>query len=124
MARKPAQIVGQPVPGYYLLSRVPKGWGVPCQIIETDGRFSAVVDGEPLLGAWTADEIRDFWADFLFAKATHPMVQLQAHGMPCDRATYDQRIAMKVWARTHNPDHPCLHPMRPMVTFLLVPTEF
>ena len=113
MARSP-RVPTRPVPGYYLLRRVRRGWAVPCQVIADAGRFMCILNGEPLTGAWSEDELSAFWADYLTAESVHPLVQIQLHGVTCDKATYDHRLAMKAWAERNQPDHPCLHPIRPI----------
>ena len=108
--------ITDPTPGFYLVSLVPKGWGVPARIVRVSGRFSAWCDGKPVVGAWRPDDLERAAVEAmgdgeLFA---HPFLRISLFGTPTDRATYDHRLAMKDWATAHCPDHPCLHPLRPM----------
>lgn len=111
-----------PEPGPYLLRIVPKGWETPCRVIQNNGRYSCMIDGELIPGSWSHDELGDLFAVWLVAEGSPPIVRLVLFGKACDEATYQHRLAMKDWARTNSPDHPCLFPERPMNS-LLTPAE-
>ncbi len=77
------------------------GWKVPARTETRDGLWRAVVD--EVEGAWTADPL----ADRLFVRV-HTARDLIPEWQ------YFDLIDLKRWARAYQPDHPCLHPDRPM----------
>ena len=106
------------------MALVAKGWKTPCRIFETDGAYSCEMNGEAVPGAWTSEQLEEFWAQFLTAERTHPLVQLVCHGEPCDETTYLYRVALKDWALKHSPQHPAANPRKPINLRLTEPDEF
>ena len=116
MASKPTHSLTAPAPGHYLVRLVPRGWEVPALITLADGRYTAIVDGKPVLGSWTEQQLETAAVDAategeLF---NHPFLRLCLFGRRCDEAIYEHRLATKAWAAQHAPNHPSVHPLRPM----------
>lgn len=115
MSKPPkSRLVGEPIPGRYLTKLVQKGWAVPASIETTaDGTaFTATLDGEPLPGEWSRDDIETQLYDWITGEPSHPFLKITLYGQQCTEAEYQHRLAMKHWARQHAPWHPCLHPTR------------
>jgi hypothetical protein len=97
-----------PEPGHFSLRLVRRGWPVPAAIHCQDGLWWADIDGR-----------------------AYPRHADPAHAAGVDRiwhgglrvAEHEHRflIALKEWAQTHQPDHPCLHPLKPINPALLRP---
>lgn len=119
MKTLPSRSPTAPIPGFYLLRLVSKGWGVPCLLTLDDGKYTAVIDGVQLAGEYGEEQLEAMLFDWLTAREPHPLIQLVLRGEPCDAATYHQRLARKEWAREHSPEDPCLHPTKPMDRRLL-----
>jgi hypothetical protein len=113
-----------PEPGFYLLRLCPRGWQTPCQIIETDGLHSCVIDGIQQPGQWDSDGLSELFAAWVIAESSPPIVKLILFGVPCSEAEYNQKVAYKAWAQRHQPRHPCLTPGEPINIALLEPNEF
>jgi hypothetical protein len=107
--------LANPEPGYFLVSLVPGGWPVGAQIYVEYDCVAAVVDGVELPDRWPLADL-----DTLRDEATmdgrlfqHPLFRILLFGEPCDEIAYRTRLATKVWAIRHCPDHPCLWPDKP-----------
>jgi hypothetical protein len=105
-------MIWPPEPGPFSLRLVKGGWRVPARIVrDAEDRWHAEVDGE----AHAAD------AD----PAQAVMVATLWHvGIKIDEQTYDWLLAMKAHALAREPDHPCLHPRKPIDPRLLKPRYF
>lgn len=110
--------------GLYLLRLVPKGWAVPASLHRDGEHYTATVDGAPLLGLWTPDDLWDFVGGFAILAESPPIARLLMFGKATDQATYDQRLALKAWAAKWQPSHPCLTPTKPIDARLLPATDF
>jgi hypothetical protein len=100
--------VWPPEPGFFRLRLVRKGWAVPCQIICQDGQWQAEVDGvllPPVAQPEDAGAIGDIWA----------------YGEKITAPVYDWLHKMRRWAAFHDPDHPSLHPRKPINPMTLRP---
>ena len=118
--------LANPVPGPYLVRLVPRGWQVAAKIMRDGDLFQVEVDGARLSDRWTLDELPDLCAAATIAGALfdHPLFKIVLFGKPCDEATYRHRLAMKEYCRQHQPDHPCLSPLRPIDQRLLPAVDF
>jgi len=79
-----------------------RGWKVPCMICQhVSGEWFAIVDGlahdsdpDPATAPWVAD----VWANGEFITARE----------------YEWLRNVRTWAEQHHPEHPALHPLRPI----------
>lgn len=128
-ATVPSLQLTEPVPGYYLLRLVPKGWPVPVLIRRLDEighPFTAEIDGVPLPNAWTRERLETEAAESISRGELfeHPFLRIVLFGQPCTETEYRHRLALKTWATAHAPWHPCLNPMRPIDQRLLPAEDF
>jgi len=102
------RLIWPPSPGWFKLRLVRGGWQVPAMICHHDQiGWWAVLDGEqfaPHDDPAHAPRVSDIWT-----------------GTIIDEATYDWLLAVKAWARQHEPDHPCLSPTKPISHRRLIP---
>ncbi len=126
MAHQKPRILTRPLPGYYLVRMVRKGWPVAARIDLSNGRYAVECDGIAADGSWTEDEIESIAAESLMEGRLwdHPLLRVSCFGEPCDEATYRHRLAMKEWALVHNPRHPAANPMKPIDPRLLPAEDF
>lgn len=95
-------------PGFYRLRLVRDGWQVPCRILHENGQWQAEIDGE-LREAHPQPEHADGLAAIW-------------HGaMIVTESEYRWAVATREHARAHEPDHPSLHPFRPIEPMRLKP---
>lgn len=102
--------VDEPEPGFFELSLVRGGPKVAGQIVHEDGRWHAVIDGQPFPAM----------ADPLLCRQ---VMKLWHHGRPIDESAYRFRLATKDWAVQHNPDHPAARPRQP-ISLVAMPSLF
>jgi hypothetical protein len=122
MAKPPDPL--HPVPGYYLLRFVPKGWEVPCQIALTSyGTYRAEVDGELLGGQWTSDQLAEHWPPHSPSDG-NPVLRIGYYGKPTTHEEYLYKTAYREWARENAPRHFCLRPTEPVDLRLLPADDF
>lgn len=76
--------------------------------------FTATLDGEPLQGEWSRDDIESQLYDWITGEPSHPFLKITLYGTQCTEAVYQHRLEIKQWARQYAPWHPCLSPMRPI----------
>jgi hypothetical protein len=92
-----------PQPGFYRMRLVRRGAWVTARIHRMpDGRWQAEIDGE-LLGWPSEDWIHAEGLDRIWPTAQR-----------ITEADYSFALALKAWAQRHQPNHPCLHPTRPI----------
>jgi hypothetical protein len=111
------RVVTEPVAGFYKVRLVAKGWKVPAKLDMLHDVWTAMVDGSPALGFWTLEEFRDL-PDTNLAQRVH------LYGEPITQSEYDYLLALRDYARAHRPDHPCLHPHKPIDIRLQPVLEF
>ena len=116
MNRKTSEIrdLMAPPTGFFLYRKVRNGWQVPVQIEIIEGRYVITVDGTVDPFSPTPAEIGDF--DI----TQHHLGKVTLFGERCDETMYRYRLALKDWAINSCPDHPCLHPDKP-VDLRLIP---
>jgi hypothetical protein len=123
MTKPPPQNPTAPTPGPYLVRLVPKGWETPCRI-EFDGeRFTCILNGEQMPGAWTSHDLEEHWAGWLTAQTESPIVKIIVRGKACTEDEYLYRIEMKKWAETHRPEHPAAATSQPIDVRLLAASD-
>lgn len=96
-----ARSIWPPSVGYFRMSLVRKGWAVPCMISIVNGQWQATVDGKELppdADPALAERVSDIWHSGHFI----------------DRSEYLWRLAIKEHSERSDPDHPSLHPMKPI----------
>jgi hypothetical protein len=105
-----AREIANPRPGAFRLRLVRGGWAVPCRIAhdEPSGLWSCTIDGVTMTHA-------DAVAAGVF--------KVWIYGQEVEEWVVRDLEALKVWARTYQPDHPCLHPRRRMDPNLLAPVR-
>ena len=114
----------RPTAGFYLLRLTKGGWAVPCEIRRSGNLFVIEIDGVQQAGIWTMLAIEVVLRDWLTLGTSHPVASLLMYGMPTDEVTYRYRTALREWAREHKPDHPSLHPEKPIDPRLIPADEF
>lgn len=107
----------QPRRGFYLVALVPGGWKVPVEITTVQCGWGLVVDGTGHPLEWSAEDVLLAYAQGLLTGElfNHPMLRVVLFGEAIPEHQYLHRLAMKDWARTHEPEHPCLHPEHAML---------
>jgi hypothetical protein len=100
-----------PEPGYFLLRLVKDGWRVPCRIIHDAEGWHAEVDGTHHPAH--ADPALAYMTDALWHG-----------GLRISQADYNWAVATREQARATAPDHPSLHPRKPMDPRTLKPIVF
>lgn len=100
--------VDQIMPGFFRLRLVRHGWQVPAQIVRSGRFWSAVLDG--VAGDLAHDP---FTADHV--------ARIHEGGTVIREAEYIWLLALKAWAASADPNHPCLHPYRAIDPMLLRP---
>lgn len=113
-----------PEPGFYLVRMRKGAWEVPASISLTDGIYRFVIDGEEIPGEFQPQDLEVLVVGWLMAEASGPIARLLMWGRPTDELTYRHRLAVKSWAQQWEPDHPCLHPNRPISEGTIPITEF
>ena len=103
------RIVWPPEVGCFRIRLVARGWPAPAEIIFDRGLWSALIDGT-LAGPPHPDATLAIGV----ARVWHNAVKIT-------RAEYNWRLAIKVWAAEHQPDHPALHAKRPIDPGMLRP---
>ena len=124
--KQPARVLTDPQPGLYTLRLVPKGWPVAARLDRSvDGIWSCWIDGERVPGEWTQDGLLEMlMMSFISADEAAPIARLIVWGIPCDEATYQHRLAMKVWALMHSPRHPAANPRKSIDASTLAADDF
>lgn len=109
----------QPRPGFYLLALVPGGWKVAVEITAVRNGWGLIVDGDHHPLTWNREDVLLAYAEGMLTGElfNHPMLRVVLFGTLVDEAAYLQRLALKEWARRHEPRHPCLYPDRPISRF-------
>jgi hypothetical protein len=106
------RLIWPPEPGIFALRLVRGAWRAPCRIIyNDDGRWQAEIDGE----------LQEPDADPALA---HMVSAIWHGGIKVDAATYQWMLAVKAHAALHDPDHPALHPRKPIDPRRLKPLTF
>ena len=102
--------IADPQPGFFRLRLVRKGWAVPCSIAhdEQTGRWTTTIDG-------TATGAID--------PVDAGVFRVWLYGKPIEHWQYADLLALKLWATTADPDHPCLHPRRAIDPMRLAPVR-
>jgi hypothetical protein len=96
-----SRAVWPPQPGFFAFRLVKNGWRVPARILFDGENWIAEIDGE----------LCDPHSDPAYA----PMLSAVWHGgHKIPQRDYDWLVGLKAWARANDPDHPCLHPRRPI----------
>lgn len=115
-----------PEPGFYLISLVPGGWRVPARIITENDYIRAIVNGSEIPEYWRRDDLPDQWADAIADGRLfeHQLFRILLFGERCDSVAYQHGLATKAWASAHQPDHPCLTPLKPIDKNKLPATDF
>jgi hypothetical protein len=105
--REAPRAIHDPQPGYFLTRLCRGGWLVPARIDRAEnGDWITVIDGE---------------------QRQHPdpteagVFRVWLGGTPCEPWQYQDRLELKAWAATNDPDHPSLHPKRPIDPMRLTP---
>jgi hypothetical protein len=128
MARREHRRASQinPRSGYYILSLVPKGWGVPVHVTIENDVIQITVNGSQAVDVWSVSKVDDMLAEATIDGTLfdHPLFRIVLFGEPCDETTYRHRLAMREWAAAEAPWHPCLHPEQPMDPRTLPATDF
>lgn len=101
---------GDPEPGCYLIRLIRKGPQLPAVIVkDAEGCWSAVIDGE-------AQGIPD--PDPARAAGVYTVWH---SGQRSDKVMHGYLHALKQWALVHQPEHPLLHPRKPIDVGALPP---
>jgi hypothetical protein len=98
--REPARRIDAPEPGFYRLSLISGGWGVPARILHDGERWQVVIDG--IATAPDPDPTKA-GVDRIWTSAK----RIEQH-------EYDYLLALKAAAEIAQPDHPCLTPRKPI----------
>lgn len=115
MPFSPRQIQ-QPEIGTYVIRLARRGHLVPVLMQLIEGRWLATVNGVPQSHSYSPEEVEAAVMVCLLdgQLSSHPFVKILAFGKKADQATYDRMIRRIEWAKIYAPDHPCLHPDRPV----------
>jgi hypothetical protein len=103
-----SRLIWPPMPGYFALQLVRRGWRVPACIAHEDARWYAIIDGIA----------RDSHIDPAYAP---DVARVWTGGLRIPRADYEWLLALKEHALVHDPDHPCLSPHKAIRPNLLRP---
>lgn len=113
MRNEPARAVWPPTPGYFVMRLAKGAWQVPCKIEREGGdgvcQWRAVIDGAE--GHWETDPV------------SAGVDRIWGYGVMIDEPKYRYLLELKDWCRQYDPDHPCLHPNRPIDRTTLKPLE-
>lgn len=112
------------MPGFYRLAKAPRCWKVPARIGLENGLYTAEIDGEAIDGSWSEDDIEWQLFEWLTHAGSYPFFHLVLFGRPSTGAEFKWLLALKDWAAIHNPNHPCLHPLRSMDPLTLKADDF
>lgn len=100
--------IDQPEPGFFTLRLIRNGWAVPCSI--------------------DFEEQTEFWTATIDGEARRHIDPVQAgvfriwiYGKQIEAWRYADLLALKSWAQQHDPDHPCLHPRKPIDFMRITP---
>lgn len=115
-----------PQPGYYKLSLIPKGWAVPVHVTIENDVIQVTVNGAQVIENWSRADLPDLFTDAIADGRLfeHPLFRIILFGEPCDETEYRHRLNLRAWAMENAPDHPCLHPERPIDIRTLPATDF
>ena len=111
--------IGRPKAGTYAIRFVKGGWAVPVRIECVDGRWQAMVNGEPLMDAsgerlaYTDEQAEaETMAAMLDGSAhKHPFVRLVHYAKAISEAEYRRLVTLLVTAPNW---HPCRNPYEPI----------
>lgn len=115
-----------PQPGYYIFSLVPKGWAVPAHVTIANNVIQVTVNGSQVIDCWSVTDLPDLFVEAVAEGRLfeHPLFRIVLFGEPCDETEYRYRLSLRDWAVNNAPDHPCLHPERPIDLRTLPATDF
>jgi len=105
-----ARPVWPPSTGFFRLRLAKGAWAVPARICCEDGVWCAIIDGKEFPGH--ADPAHAEGVERIWTSAE----RIEAHD-------YRWLLAVKEHAQAHDPDHPCLHPRKPIRVGLLRPIQ-
>lgn len=119
-------ILNNPQPGYYIVSLVPKGWAVPVHVTTENDVIQVTVNGSQVIESWFAPDLPDLAVEATMEGRLfeHPLFRIILFGEPCSETEYRHRLNLRAWAVDNAPDHPCLHPERPIDIRTLPATDF
>jgi hypothetical protein len=109
-SQSPSRLIWPPQPGYFAVRLVRKGFRVPACINWDGSVWHAIID------------------EITYLPHTDPahaqgVARIWMSGLMITEADYRWMIAIKVWARTADPDHPCLSPRTPIDPARLRPID-
>ena len=98
---------------------MPRAWKVPALLFYAGSDvsyWSAYVDGESVERHWSEQDLEAEAAQAISEGELfkHPLLRIVLFGETSDEPTYRYLLSLRDWARLHRPNHPCLHPLRPM----------
>jgi hypothetical protein len=103
-------------PGHYRYRRVRGGPWLPAVVTVEDGMIYVVEENERLKIAIAAEAYEELVVDSVMAGEAFNSNLLRViwFGTPITEAEYRQLMHVLTWAREHQPDHPMLHPDKPI----------
>lgn len=104
------------VPGYYRYRCVRGGPYMPAEVTLEDGMVYVVEADRTLKVGIDARVYDDLVIGHVMDGTAFdsPLVRVLWFGEPIDEAEYRHMLAMLIWAQEHHPDHPMLHPDKPI----------
>lgn len=103
-------------PGHYRYRRVRGGPWLPAVVTIEDGMIYVVEADESLRVGITRQSFEDMLVDAVMNGTAfeNNLVRVLWFGESIDKAEYDHMLSVLAWARENHPEHPMLHPDRPI----------
>ena len=108
--------IDQVQPGYYRYRQVKGGPWLPATVTIEDGMIYVVEADERLKLGISADSYEKLLIDAVMIGEAfaNPLIRVIWFGTLIEQPEYQQMLDLIAWAREHQPDHPILHPDKPI----------
>lgn len=103
-----ARLIWPPSPGYFSLRRHKGAWRVPAEIRHEAGLWCAIIDG--VAGNSHTDPAHAKDVDTIWTS-----------GLRLPEVEFRYLEQVRDWAKANDPDHPALHPFKPIDPMRLTP---